>query len=163
MLLVSFTVIWGYFTFAEHLTVWYGSEPSEMAVFWERVSGEYAPIFWGMVFVNIVVPLGVLSFRWGRRPVATAIVGLGVLVGMWIERFLIVVGTLRLPRLDFTLGTYQPSWVEIGILVGSIGMFTMLYFLFVQFAPIVSIWEVREGDHIASPVPASAQPVGEEA
>ena len=134
-----------------------------MAVFWERVSGEYAPIFWGMIVVNVVIPLGVLPFPWGRKPLATAIVGLGVLVGMWIERFLIVVGTLRMPHLDFTVGTYQPSWVEIGILVGSFGMFAMLYFLFVQFAPIVSIWEVREGDHIASSVPASAQPVGDEA
>ena len=163
LLFVSFTIIWAYFTFAEHLTVWYGSKPSEMAVFWERVSGEYAPIFWGMIVVNVVIPLGVLPFPWGRKPLATAIVGLGVLVGMWIERFLIVVGTLRMPHLDFTVGTYQPSWVEIGILVGSFGMFAMLYFLFVQFAPIVSIWEVREGDHIASSVPASAQPVGDEA
>ena len=163
LLFVSFTIIWAYFTFAEHLTVWYGSEPSEMAVFWERVSGEYAPIFWGMIVVNVVIPLGVLPFPWGRKPLATAIVGLGVLVGMWIERFLIVVGTLRMPHLDFTVGTYQPSWVEMGVLVGSFGMFAMLYFLFVQFAPIVSIWEVREGDHIASSVPASAQSVGDEA
>ena len=162
LLFVAFTVIWTYFTAAEHITVWYGHEPSEMAVFWERVSGEYAPIFWGMVFVNIVVPLGVLSFRWGRKPWATAIVGLGVLVGMWIERFLIVVGTLRLPRMDFMVGTYSPSWVELGVLVGSFGMFAMLYFLFVQLAPIVSIWEVREGDHIANPLPASPQPAGEE-
>jgi len=80
-------------------------------------------------------------------------VGLGVLIGMWIERFLIVVGTLRMPRLDFTVGTYSPSWVELGVLVGSFGMFAMLYFLFVQLAPIVSIWEIREGDHIANPPP----------
>jgi molybdopterin-containing oxidoreductase family membrane subunit len=67
---------------------------------------------------------------------------------MWIERFLIVVGTLRLPRLDFTVGTYQATWVEWGILVGSFGLFGLLYFLFVQFAPIVSMWEVREGEQL---------------
>lgn len=163
LLFVAFTVIWTYFTVAEHITVWYGHEPSEMAVFWERLTGDYATLFWGMILVNTVIPLGVLSFRWGRRPLATAIVGLGVLVGMWIERFLIVVGTLRLPRMDFTVGTYSPSWVEVGILVGSFGMFAMLYFLFVQFAPIVSIWEVREGDALANATPTSPQPVGEEA
>jgi molybdopterin-containing oxidoreductase family membrane subunit len=75
---------------------------------------------------------------------------MGVLVGMWIERFLIVVGTLSLPRLDFTVGSYQPSWVELGILVGSFGLFVLFYLLFIQAAPIVSIWEVREGDHLAS-------------
>ena len=65
---------------------------------------------------------------------------------MWIERFLIVVGTLSLPRLDFTVGSYQPSWTELGILVGSFGLFVLLYLIFVQIAPIVSIWEVREGE-----------------
>ena len=102
-----------------------------------------------MIVINVVIPLSVLSFPKGRKQLATAIVGLGVLVGMWIERFLIVVGTLSLPRLDFTPGSYTPSLVEIGILIGSFGLFALLYFLFVQFAPIVSIWEVREGEAIA--------------
>jgi molybdopterin-containing oxidoreductase family membrane subunit len=103
-----------------------------------------------MIVVNVVIPLLILPFPKGRKPLGTAIVGLGVLVGMWIERFLIVVGTLRFPRLDFTAGAYTPSWTEIGILVGSIGMFGFLYFTFVQLAPIVSLWEVREGQHIAN-------------
>jgi len=98
-----------------------------------------------------------------RKPFATAVVGFGVLIGMWIERFLIVVGTLRLPRMEFNVGTYSPSWVELGVLVGSFGMFAMLYFLFVQFAPIVSLWEVREGDHIAGAAAAGPEPATEEA
>jgi molybdopterin-containing oxidoreductase family membrane subunit len=149
LLFVTFTLLWGYFTFAEHLTVWYGNEPAELAVFNDRISGRYSWIFWTMIVINVVIPLSVLSFPKGRKPLATAIVGLGVLVGMWIERFLIVVGTLSLPRLDFTPGSYTPSLVEIGILIGSFGLFALLYFLFVQFAPIVSIWEVREGEAIA--------------
>jgi molybdopterin-containing oxidoreductase family membrane subunit len=95
------------------------------------------------------------------------VVGVGVLIGMWVERFLIVVGTLREPRLDFTVGTYSPEWVELGILAGSFGLFGLLYFLFVQFAPIISIWEVREGDQRSSAIPDGAgpvpSPVGEEA
>ena len=150
LLFLAFTLIWGYFTFAEHLTVWYGNEPSEMAVFNERISGQYSQVFWGMILLNVVVPLLVLSFPAGRKPFWTAVVGMGVLVGMWIERFLIVVGTLSLPRLDFTVGSYQPSWVELGILVGSFGLFVLFYLLFIQAAPIVYIWEVREGDHLAS-------------
>jgi len=120
-------------------------------------------IFWAMLVLNVLIPLGVLSFRWGRKPWATAVVGVGVLVGMWVERFLIVVGTLREPRLDFTVGAYSPTWVEFGILAGSFGLFGLLYFLFVQFAPIISIWEVREGDALANATPTSPQPVGEEA
>jgi Ni/Fe-hydrogenase subunit HybB-like protein len=161
LMFVAFAVIWGYFTFAEHLTVWYGSEPTEMTVFWQRVSGAYGWIFWLMIVVNVVIPLGVLSFPWGRRPLATAVVGLGVLLGMWIERFLIVVGTLRFPRLDFTPGAYAPAPVELGVLVGSFGLFALLYFVFVQVAPIISLWEVREGDHVASGGSRRAQPSAE--
>ena len=50
---------------------------------------------------------------------------------------------------DSTSGGYQPSWVEIGIMISLFGLFGFLYFMFLQFAPIVSIWEVREGEHIA--------------
>jgi hypothetical protein len=64
---------------------------------------------------------------------------------MWLERFLIVVPTLSLPRLAYTVGDYAPSWVELGIAVGSLGAFVFLYLAFAQLAPIISIWEIREG------------------
>ena len=120
----------------------------ERLVFNERIFGRYSGFFWTMMVTNVLIPLAILPFPKGRKPLGTAIVGLGVLVGMWIERYLIVVGTLSVPRLDYTVGTYVPSWTEIGIMVGSVGMFMFLYFVFVQTTPIVSIWEVREGHHI---------------
>ncbi len=145
LLLLTMTLLWGYFTFAEHLTVWYGNEVSEMAVFWDRVSGQFSALFWTMILLNFVIPVSVLPFRTGRRPLGTALVGLSILVGMWLERFLIIYPSLRHPRLAYTVGEYSPTWVEWGILIGSIGMFFFLYFIFVRWAPIVSIWEVREG------------------
>jgi len=150
LMFLAFAMLWGYFTFAEHLTVYYGNEHAEIAVFVNRISGGHAGLFWTMIVVNVVIPLLILPFPKGRKPLGTAIVGVGVLVGMWLERYLIVVGTLSFPRLDFTAGSYTPSPVEIGIFVGSIGMFGFLYFTFVQLAPIVSLWEVREGEHIAN-------------
>jgi molybdopterin-containing oxidoreductase family membrane subunit len=149
LLFLAFGMMWSYFTFAEHLTVWYGAEHAEMAVFNARISGEFAWIFWTMIIVNTVIPLAILPWPKGRKPLATAIVGFGVLIGMWIERYLIVVGTLSAPRLDYTVGHYAPTWVEMGIFVGSIGLFLFLYFTFIQTTPIVSIWEVREGHHLA--------------
>ena len=148
LLFLAFALMWGYFTFAEHLTVWYGNEHVERLVFNERIFGRYSGFFWTMMFTNVLVPLAILPFPKGRKPLGTAIVGCAVLVGMWIERYLIVVGTLSFPRLDYTVGSYAPSWVEMGIFVGSIGMFAFLYFTFVQTTPIVSIWEVREGHHL---------------
>ena len=104
-----------------------------------------------MVVVNLVIPVAVLSFQRGRRPLPTALVGCGVLVGMWLERFLIVVPALSTPRLAYSIGDYMPSWVELGIMIGAVGVFACLYFTFTQLLPIVSVWEMREGwRHAAS-------------
>ena len=149
LLFITMALIWAYFTFAEHLTVFYGNENAEMAVYNERISGQFAPYFWAMITLNVAVPLLVLPFRAGRRPLASTLVGIGVIIGMWLERYIIVVGSLSMPRLAYTSGGYQPSWVEIGIMISLFGLFGFLYFVFLQVAPIVSIWEVYEGEHIA--------------
>jgi molybdopterin-containing oxidoreductase family membrane subunit len=148
LMFLAFAMLWSYFTFAEHLTVWYGNEHAERIVFDARIDGRFSGYFWTMIVVNTVIPFLILPFRWGRKPLGTAIVGFGVLIGMWIERYLIVVGTLSFPRLTYTEGFYSPTWVEVGILIGSVGLFGFLYFSFIQLAPIVSLWEVREGEHI---------------
>ena len=145
LLLLTMTLLWGYFTFCEHVTIWYGNETTEMTVFNDRISGQFSVLFWLMVALNFVVPMMVLPFRAGRRPLGSAVVGIGILIGMWLERFLIVVPSLSHPRLGYTMGTYSPTWVEWGILLGSFGMLGFLYFTFVRLVPIVSIWEVREG------------------
>src|SRR5437870_10446373 len=71
-LLLTMSLLWGYFTFVERLTVWYGNAPSELAVFWETQTGSYAPLFWTMVFCNFVIPLPLLVI-WRLRTI-TAIV-----------------------------------------------------------------------------------------
>jgi molybdopterin-containing oxidoreductase family membrane subunit len=158
LMFLAFAMLWSYFTFAEHLTVWYGNEHSERIVFDARIDGRFSGYFWTMIVVNTIIPFLVLPFRWGRKPLGTAIVGFGVLIGMWIERYLIVVGTLSFPRLTYTEGFYSPTWVEVGILIGSVGLFGFLYFTFIQLAPIVSLWEVREGEHIQNRPPAPEHP-----
>ena len=144
LLLLTMSLLWGYFTFLEHLTVWYGNQVSEMVVFQDRISGRFSFLFWLTMVLNFVIPVAVLPFRLGRRPLATGLVGVSILVGMWLERFLIIIPSLSNPRLAYTVGEYSPSWVEWGILAGSFGMFFFLYFTFVRLVPIVSIWEVRE-------------------
>ena len=158
LIFLVMTLAWGYFTFAEHITVWYANETAEARVLWDRFLGEAAVLFWTMVVLNFIVPMLVLPFRWGRKPLPTAIVGCGVLVGMWLERFLIIVPSLKTPRLAYTLGHYSPSWVEISVLIGSVGLFIFFYFAFVQSAPIISMWEIREGRHHASGGGSDAQP-----
>ena len=149
LLFVAMALIWGYFTYAEHLTTWYGGDAAAERVHHALMSGVFGRLFWLMVFLNLAVPLAILPFRWGRRPLGVTVVGLCVLVGMWLERLLIVVPSLQTPRLAYTVGEYFPSWVELSILAGSVGSFVFLYLVFMQLFPIVSVWEVEEGRHVS--------------
>jgi Ni/Fe-hydrogenase subunit HybB-like protein len=71
-----------------------------------------------------------------------------VVIGMWLERFNIIVPTLSNPRLPFPETHYWPTWVEWGETAGSFGLFILLYVLFVKFFPIISIWEIKEGREV---------------
>jgi len=74
-----------------------------------------------------------------------------VLIGMWLERFIIVVPTLVNPRLPYERGAYAPTWVELSLTVACFAMFTLLFVLFTRFFPIISIWEIQEGRQRAIP------------
>lgn len=162
LLFLAMTMLWGYFTFAEHLTTWYAGDRFEQVVHHELMRGTSLHLLVLMVAVNVVIPLAVLPFRWGRRPLALALVSCGVVLGMWLERWLIVVPSLSVPRSAFLQGSYSPSWVEIGVLVGSVGLFAFLYLVFMQILPIVSVWEIREGifEHEAKRIKLGRSAVG---
>jgi molybdopterin-containing oxidoreductase family membrane subunit len=147
LLLVTMCCIWAYFTFAEHLTAWYGHEHAEMAVLESRFSGDFAPYFWGMVFACFVLPMAIVPFRRTRTVVGCTIASASVLVGMWLERFVIVVGAASYPRSQqmWDRGTYVPRTVEVAILLAEVAGFILLYVLFAKLFPLVSIWEVKEG------------------
>jgi molybdopterin-containing oxidoreductase family membrane subunit len=144
-LLLIMAALWFYFTFAEYLTGYYGAEPEEMKVFWSKLTGPFWPFFWGMVFCNFVVPLAILV-RLKRHTIGKVLTAsLTIVIGMWLERFIIVVPTLSSPRLPFQTGIYWPTWVEWGETAGSFGLFALCYLVFTKFFPIISIWEIREG------------------
>jgi Ni/Fe-hydrogenase subunit HybB-like protein len=145
-LLLLFSLLWLYFTFAEYLTAFYGSEPAEMRAFWSKLTGAYALPFWVMVTTTFVVPFVLMARRSTRTPVGTTIAGSLVMVGMWLERFNIVVPTSVNPRWEIAgLGHYLPSWVELSIMAGTFAGFIALYMIAAKFIPIVSIWEIKEG------------------
>jgi len=145
MLLFVMTLLWFYFTFAEYITTFYGSEPTEMAVFWAKISGEYRIFFWGMVLFDLIIPFAILCNRWTRTITGTVIASISVVIGMWLERFTIVVPTLVNPRLPWDRGLYFPTWIEWSLTAAFFATFILLYMIFTKFFPIVSIWEVREG------------------
>lgn len=150
ILLLVMTLLWFYFTFAEYLTTWYGHEPMEMTVFYSKVNGPYAPFFWAMFLFCFIIPVSILSRSKTRTVKGTLIASISVNLGMWLERFTIVVPTLVNPRIHPNLGSYTPSWVEFSIMAGCFAGFLLLYTLFTKFFPIVSIWEIEEGREVAA-------------
>lgn len=145
ILLLVMTLLWFYFTFTEYLTVYYGGEPLHMNIFWSKFTGRFAPYFWGMFIFCFIIPLPILSLRKTRTPLGTLIASISVIIGMWLERYVIVVPTLTNPRLPNEGVVYLPTWVEWSIFAGCISFFILLYMTFTKIFPIVSIWEVREG------------------
>jgi molybdopterin-containing oxidoreductase family membrane subunit len=144
-LLLLMSLLWGYFVFNERLTVWYGNEHHEMAVFWATQRGAYAPLYWTMVVGNFVLPLIILANPRTRTITGCVIASCGVVVGMWLERFLIVVPSLSHKQLPYSWGTYSPTPVELTIMAATFAGMVLLYTLFAKFVPIISIWELKAG------------------
>ena len=149
-MLLAMSLLWFYFTFTEYLVTWYGNEAAEMPVFWSKISGTYAPLFWLMVLCNVLIPFPILAIKKLRRIPLIFFASCCVLVGMWLERFLIIVPTLTHPYLPFNHGSYRPSLTEMTITGGTVGLFVLLYFLFAKFSPMISIWEYEEGLQVAA-------------
>jgi len=145
ILLLVMTLLWFYFTFGEYLVTWYGHEPREISVWQSKVSGQFAPLFWGMFFFCFIVPLSLLCREKTRSITGTLIASISVNIGMWLERITIVVPSLSNPRLPYPRGIYHPTVVELSITAGCFALFILLYMLFTKFFPIVSIWEIQEG------------------
>lgn len=148
LLLLLMSLLWFYFTFTENLTAFYGAEPAHLTVFWSKFTGGYAPYFWTMVGLCFIIPLVILSNRKTRTVTGTMIASVAVIIGMWLERFTIVLPTLINPRLPYQRGVYHPTWIEFAITAGCFATFILLYILFTKFFPIVSIWELKEGRKI---------------
>jgi Ni/Fe-hydrogenase subunit HybB-like protein len=152
-LLLVMSLLWFYFVFAERLTVWYGNETPEMNVFWATLTGSYSPLFWIMVFCNFLLPFPILAIKKLRTITGTVIASIGVVIGMWLERFLIIVPSLAHKYLPYSFGTYRPRWVEITITVGTFAGMALLYMLFAKTVPIISVWELKAQEHLAADRP----------
>jgi molybdopterin-containing oxidoreductase family membrane subunit len=133
--------------FAERLTVWYGNESAEMAVFRVTQSGAFAPLYWTMVICNFVIPFPLLAIRKTRTIAGCVIASASVLVGMWLERFLIIVPSLGHKYLPYSWGVYRPRPVEILITISTFAAMSLLYVLFAKLVPIISVWELKVGAH----------------
>src|SRR5256885_3301576 len=137
MLATGWIVAYGYAI--EAFVNWYGGDPYERFLRWNRLHGPYAFWYYALLVTNLLVPQ-VLWFRRIRTsPFWLFLVSLDVLVGMWLVRFIIVVVSLTRDFVPSSFGQYYPTWNDWSILVGTLGFFAACMFLFLRLLPAVSI------------------------
>ncbi|HEX3098523.1 MAG TPA: NrfD/PsrC family molybdoenzyme membrane anchor subunit [Usitatibacter sp.] len=142
MLATGLILDYGYL--AEIFTGFYSGDRYEIAITVNRMVGPYAPVYWSLIVLNIVIPQ-VLWFRRARRSIPVLFtLGILINIGMWMERFMIVVTGLAQDFLPSSWGLFIPTWVDWAMLAGSIGLFALLFLLFLRALPAISIFEMRE-------------------
>lgn len=141
LMATGWIVIYGYY--AEFYSAWRTGDIYEKYMAANRLMGPYAPWFWLLVACNLLSPQ-VLWFRRMRRSgIALWFVALAVNVGMWLERFIIVVTSLHRDFLPSSWGMFVPTFWDWSTFIGTLGLFFALVFLFVRYLPAVSMAEMR--------------------
>ncbi len=132
----------------EFFIAWYSNNPFERYQFWYRPFGDevgtFAPAFWGMVFCNCVVPLTLWWKKARTNFVWLFICSILINIGMWLERFNIILQSLSRDFVPYTWGQYNFSWIDVGITVGSFGWFFCFLLVFIKVLPSVALTEVKE-------------------
>lgn len=137
-------MIVGYGYMIEFFTAWYSGNIYEQTAFIARATGAYAPWFWLMLLCNVFIPQLIWFRRIRTNPLALWVIAIFVNVGMWLERFVIVAGSLASNFLPSMWQTYSPTIWDIATFVGTLGLFSALIFGFIRVLPMISIFEMRE-------------------
>ena len=142
-ILLATGLIVGYGYMIEIFMSWYSGSPYEKFMVLNRMTGPYWPAFWGLMLCNIIAP----QFLWFRSvrssPKGLWVIAVIVNVGMWLERFVIVITSLHRDYLPSSWGMYVPTKYDWMTYIGTIGFFVALFFLFIRFLPMISIFEMR--------------------
>lgn len=128
----------------EFFIAWYSHNPLEQYIFQYRPTGDYAIGFWIMAICNTMIPLLFLFKKIRTSIAALFVISLLVNLGMWYERFVIIITSVARDFIPHAWGLYAPSLVEYGITIGSFSLFFFLFCLFVKHMPSVSMTEVKE-------------------
>jgi molybdopterin-containing oxidoreductase family membrane subunit len=141
MLATGLIVVYGYAM--EAFFGWYSANEYESYMIFNRMTGPYAVFYWALILCNGIIP----QFLWSKKIRSNLLVlwliSLVVGVGMWLERFVIIVVSLHRDFLPSSWGMYSPTMWDWTMFIGTIGLFFSLLFLFIRFLPIISIFEMR--------------------
>ncbi len=159
VILVTGSIV-GYAYSIELFIAWYSGNHYEVFAFVNRALGPYAFAYWIMVSCNVLAPQLLWSKKIRSNLKALFMIAVLVNVGMWFERYVIVITSLSRDFLPSSWGTYSPTWVDILTLVGSFGLFLHLFLLFVRYMPMMAMAEVKAVMHdtgLVQPKPANAE------
>jgi molybdopterin-containing oxidoreductase family membrane subunit len=141
MLATGLIVAYGYMM--ETFMAWYSGSEYEWFMIENRFFGPYAPWYWTLIACNVVIPQALWSSSVRRNVLLLWGISIVVNIGMWLERFVIIVVSLHRDFLPSSWGMYKPTAYDWATYVGSIGLFLALLFLFIRFLPLISIFEMR--------------------
>jgi len=143
LLATSWLTSYGYLS--EQFQSWYGGEAAEHYVYLSRLTvwSQYSLLAWSVFACNTVIPQ-LLWWRGARRSAAGLLfVSVAVLVGMWLERYVIVVTSLQRDYLPSSWGGFFPTIWDVATFAGSVGLFLFLFLLFIRLLPVISISETQ--------------------
>lgn len=143
-LLLTTGLMVAYSYVVETFTAWYSGNIYERYTYLvNRPLGPIAWAYWVTIALNVITPQ-LFWFRAMRRNrVALFLAGVGVLIGMWLERFMLIVTSLQRDFLPSSWHAYAPSWVDLSILAGSVALFALLFLLFIRYVPFIPVSEVK--------------------
>lgn len=127
----------------EFFIAWYSAVPYERYAFINRAFGPYWWSYWAMMTCNVITPQLFWSQKVRRNLLVVFIISIFVNIGMWFERFVIIVTSLHRDYLPSSWAMYSPTFVEISMYVGTMGIFFTCFFLFAKFLPVIAIAEVK--------------------
>ena len=146
LLATGLIVAYGYME--ETFTAFYSGNPFDRYMIMNRMFGPYAPWYWLLITCNIAIPMTLLwSSKIRRNVKALFCLSLVVKLGMWLERFLIGVTSLHRDFVPSSGGIFYPTAIHFMLLFGTIGLFFTLFYLFIRYLPMISIFEMRELVH----------------
>jgi molybdopterin-containing oxidoreductase family membrane subunit len=133
-----------YANISEYVTTGFKFEEGEDFLFRQLFVEEFAPFFWFYFIGGLLLPVALAFIKAFRTIPGIVFAAVLVDIGMWIERYFIVVTGLRAPLMPYEPASYAPTWVEWSITAGGFAFFALLIALFVKFFPIMAVWEMVE-------------------
>lgn len=156
-LMTTLSLLMIYFNISQVLTEGYKLEGSSPIYLREIFTGDMAPFYWLFIAGGLVAPVVLMLVRRTRTIPGVLTAAALVTLAMWVERYIIVVASLRVPQMPYpSLADYAPTWVELGITAGAFGLFGLLIAVLVKVVPVVSVWEVREHEEATAAASAAA-------